>query len=59
MSFDLTPPKPLTLLISILLFVFAELVQWTELGGPTFQSGFILALVAYVVLLCGVVFRGV
>ena len=58
-SFDLTPPKPLTLLISILLFVFAELVHWTELGSPTFQSGFILALVAYVVLLCGVVFRGV
>ena len=58
MSFDLTPPKPLTLLISILLVVFAELVHWTDLGNSTFQSGFILALVAYLVLLCGVVFRG-
>jgi hypothetical protein len=59
LSFDLTPPKPLTLLFSILIFIFAELVHWTNLGSPTFQSGFILALVAYLVLLCGVVFRGV
>ena len=58
-DWPLTPPKQLTLLISLVLAIFACLVHWLHIAVPPFGTGFLLLLLGYLVLLAGNVFRDV
>jgi hypothetical protein len=57
--FELTPPKQITLLISVLLAIFAALVHWVHLAVPPLSTGFTVLLLGYLVLLAGNVVRGI
>jgi hypothetical protein len=57
-NWPLTPPTLVTLLISLLLAVFAALVHWLHLASPPLHSGFVILLLGYLALLAGNVFRG-
>jgi hypothetical protein len=61
--FPLTPPKQLTFLISVVLAVAAVVVRYLVYTGvqlpPLFPAGgFLLLLIAYLVLVAGNVFEG-
>jgi hypothetical protein len=61
--FPLTPPKQLTFLISVVLAVAAIVVRWlvytgVELPPIFFAEGFLLLLIAYLVLVAGNLFEG-
>ena len=56
---ELTPPKQVTLLISLLVAVFAALVHWGVIHVPQLHSGFTVLLVGYLILLAGNVVRGI
>jgi hypothetical protein len=58
-DWPLTPPKQLTLLVSLLLAIFACLVHWLHVAVPPFSTGFVLLVLGYLVLLAGNVFRDV
>jgi hypothetical protein len=58
LDWPLTPPTQLTLIISLLLAIFACLVHWLHLAVPPLQTGFVALLLAYLALLAGNVFRG-
>ena len=55
----LTPPKQLTLLVSLLLAIFACLIHWLHIAVTPFHSGFVVLVLGYLVLLAGNVFRDV
>lgn len=59
LDWPLTPPKQITLIISIFLAIFACLVHWLKIAVPPFDSGFTVLLMGYMVLLAGNVFRDV
>ena len=55
-DWPLTPPKQITLLVSLLIAIFAALVHWLHI--TSLGTGFTVLLVGYLVLLAGIVFRG-
>jgi len=58
-DWPLTPPKQVTLMLSLILGIFACLVHWLHLASPPLHSGFVFLVLAYLVLLAGNVFRDV
>ena len=58
-DWPLTPPKQLTLLISLILAIFACLVHWLHVAVPLFHTGFTVLVLGDLVLLAGNVFRDV
>jgi hypothetical protein len=58
-GWPLTPPKQVTLLVSLILAIFACLVHWLHVAVPPLSSGFVFLVLGYVVLLAGNVFRDV
>jgi hypothetical protein len=58
LDWPLTPPTQLTLIISLLIAIFACLVHWLHIAVPPFETGFVVLVVGYLVLLAGNVFRG-
>jgi hypothetical protein len=57
-DWPLTPPTQLTLLVSLLLAIFAALVHYVPLPVPHLHTGFTVLMLGYLVLLAGNVFRG-
>jgi hypothetical protein len=57
-DWPLTPPKQVTLLLSLILAISACLVHWLHIAAPL-GSGFVLLVLSYVVLLAGNVFRDI
>jgi hypothetical protein len=57
-GFPLTPPTMLTFVISAVLALLAVLATYGHLALLKGVSSFLLLLIAYVVLLVGVLFRG-
>ena len=55
----LTPPKQVTLLVSVLVAIFAALVHWGVIPVPQLHSGFTVLLIGYLILLAGNVLRGI
>jgi len=55
---NISPPKQVTLLISVLIAVFAALVHWGALPVAQLHSGFTVLLVGYLLLLAGNLLRG-
>ncbi len=49
----LTPPKQMTFLISVVLAVIAAVIHYFNIPNPVTQSGFIILLFGYLVLLAG------
>jgi len=58
-DWPLTPPKQVTLIVSLLIAIFACLVHWVHVASAPLHSGFVLLVLAYLVLLAGNVFRDV
>jgi len=58
-DWPLTPPKQVTLLVSLILAIFACLVHWLDFAVPPLKTGFVILLLGYVVLLAGNLFRDV
>jgi len=58
-DWPLTPPKQVTLLFSLMLAIFACLVHWLHIPVPLHQTGFVILVFGYLVLLAGNVFRDV
>jgi hypothetical protein len=48
-----------TLLLSLVLAIFACLVHWLQVAVPPFHSGFVVLVLGYLVLLAGIVFRDI
>ena len=59
MSFELTAPRMATLIISVVMAVVAVVVHYANIANPVTHSGFVILLLAYVVLLAGNLVRGV
>jgi hypothetical protein len=57
-DWPLTPPTQLTLLVSLLLAIFAALVHYVPLAVPHLHTDFTVLMLGYLVLLAGNVFRG-
>ena len=57
LDWPLTPPKQITLIVSILIAILACLVHWANITAAL-GSGFSVLLVGYVLLLASIVFRG-
>jgi len=55
---NISAPKQVTLLISVLIAVFAALVHWGVLPVAQLHSGFTVLLVGYLLLLAGNLLRG-
>jgi hypothetical protein len=58
LDWPLTPPRQITLIISLLFAVFACLVHWLHIAVPPLTTGFVILLLGYLGLLAGNVFRG-
>jgi hypothetical protein len=57
--FEITPPARVTLIISVVLAVFAVIIRLAHIELPVFPThGFVMLLVGYVVLLAGNLVRG-
>ena len=56
---ELTPPKQVTLLISVLVAILAALVHWGVIPLPQLHTGFTVLLIGYLILLAGNVVRGI
>jgi hypothetical protein len=59
MSFELTAPRKVTLIISIILAVIAAVIHYANIPNPITHSGFVILLLGYLVLLSGNVIRGI
>lgn len=58
-DWPLTPPKQVTLLLSLMLAISACLVHWLHIPVPLLHSGFVVLVFGYLVLLAGNVFRDI
>jgi hypothetical protein len=58
LDWPLTPPKQITLIVSLSIAIFAALVHWLHITGTSLGTGFTVLLIGYMVLLAGIVFRG-
>ena len=58
-DWPLTPPKQVTLLLSLIFAISACLVHWLHIAVPLLHSGFLLLVFGYLVLLAGNVFRDI
>jgi hypothetical protein len=58
-DWPLTPPKQVTLLVSLILAISACLIHWLHIAVPALHSGFVILVLGYLVLLVGNVFRDV
>ena len=56
---ELSPPKQLTLLVSVLVAILAALVHWGVIPLPQLHTGFTVLLIGYLILLAGNVVRGI
>jgi hypothetical protein len=59
LNWPLTPPKQITLIISLLIAILACLVHWLHLFSPPLHSGFSTLLLGYLVLLAGNIFKNI
>ena len=59
MPLELSAPKVITFVISVVLALIAAVAHYTHIGLPLSRTGFTLLLVAYLVLAAGNVFRNV
>jgi hypothetical protein len=57
--FRLTPPKHVTLFISVAVAVIAVIIHYAGVDIPHVHSGFVILLIGYLVLLAGNVLEGV
>jgi hypothetical protein len=57
-DWPLTPPTQVTLLVSLVLAIFAAFVHWVPLAVPHVPTGFTVLMLGYLVLLAGNVLRG-
>ena len=46
-DWPLTPPKQVTLLVSLIPAIFACLVQWLHLAVPPLHNGFVILVLGY------------
>lgn len=60
-SFELTPPSFIVFIISVVLALLAVLIHYGHVAVPVIGSAYVfdVLMVAYVVLLVGVLFKGV
>jgi hypothetical protein len=59
LNWPLTPPRQITLIVSLLIAIFASLVHWLHLFSPPLHSGFSVLLLGYLVLLAGNIFKDI
>jgi hypothetical protein len=59
LDWPLTPPKQVTLTVSLMLAIFACLVHWLDIAVPPLKTGFVVLVLGYLVLLAGNLFRDV
>jgi hypothetical protein len=55
---NISPPKQVTLLISVLIAIFAALVHWHVIPLPQLHTGFSVLGIGYLLLLAGNLLRG-
>jgi hypothetical protein len=55
----LTPPKHVTFYISVAVAVIATIIHYAHIDIPHVHSGFVILLIAYLVLVAGNVLDGV
>ncbi len=55
----LTPPKHVTFFISVAVAVIAVIIHYANVEIPHVQSGFVILLIGYLVLVAGNVLEGV
>jgi hypothetical protein len=53
-----TPPTNLTFIISLVVALIALVVHYANIPNPITHSGFVILLLSYLVLLAGVLVRG-
>jgi hypothetical protein len=54
----LTPPKHVTLYISVAIAIIAIIIHYAEIDIPHVHSGFVILLIGYLVLLAGNLLKG-
>ena len=59
MQFELSAPRIVTFIVSVIIAVVAIIVHYAQLSIPHVHSGFVVLLVGYLVLAAGNLFRGV
>jgi hypothetical protein len=59
MKFELSAPRIITFIISVVIAVIAALIHYAHISIPQVHSGFAVLLVGYLVLAAGNLLRGV
>jgi hypothetical protein len=59
MPFELSAPKVITFIISIIIAAIAVVIHYAHIDLPHVHSGFVILLVGYLVLFAGNVLSGV
>jgi hypothetical protein len=59
MPFELSAPKVITFIISIIIAAIAVVIHYAHIDLPHVHSGFVILLVSYLVLVAGNVLSGV
>jgi hypothetical protein len=54
----LTPPKHVTLYISVAIAIIAIIIHYAKIDIPHVHSGFVILLIGYLVLLAGNLLKG-
>jgi len=55
---ELTPPKHVTLYISVAIAIIAVVIHYAKMDIPYVHSGFVILLIGYLVLLAGNLLKG-
>jgi hypothetical protein len=56
---DLSAPRAITFIVSIIIAVIAAIVHYAHIAIPYVHSGFVILLIAYLILAAGNLLRGV
>jgi hypothetical protein len=56
---DLSAPRVITFIVSIIIAVIAAIVHYAHIAIPYVHSGFVILLIAYLILAAGNLLRGV
>ena len=56
---EISSPRQITLIISVVVAIFAAIVHWGHIPVPQLHSGFVVLLVGYLILLAGNLLQGV
>jgi hypothetical protein len=59
MPFELSAPKFITFVASVVVAVIAVIIHYAQIAIPHVHSGFVILLVGYLILVAGNVLRGV